>query len=67
MSQWRHYKNNGKIWTSAKPDKLYISKKLMMKASRKCNFYCNWMTDSKAMAIQVEFLPILVDLTMTCH
>ena len=32
-------KNNGKIRTSAKPDRLYIIRKVMMGAFRKCNFY----------------------------
>ena len=32
-------KNNGKIWTSAKPDKSYIIRKVMMRAFRKCIFY----------------------------
>ena len=31
-------KNNGKIRTSAKPDKLYITRKVMMRAFRKCTF-----------------------------
>ena len=39
---WRHNdvitKNNGKIWTSAKPDKLYIIRKVMIRAFRKWNF-----------------------------
>ena len=30
-------KNNGKIRTSAKPDKLYIIRKKMIRAFRKCN------------------------------
>ena len=39
---WHHNdviaKNNGKIQTSVKPDKLYINRKVMMRAFRKCNF-----------------------------
>ena len=52
---WRHNdvitKNNGKIPTSVKPGKLYIIRKEMMRAFRKCNFYWNWVTESKVMAI----------------
>ena len=48
---WRHNdvitKNNGKIRTSAKPSKLYIIRKEMMSAFRKCNFYWNWVTEQK--------------------
>ena len=36
-SQWRYYQNNGKIRTSAKPDKLYIIRKVTTRASRKYN------------------------------
>ena len=40
---WRHNdvitKNNGKIRTSAKPGKLYINRKVMMRAFRKCDLY----------------------------
>ena len=32
-------KNNGKIWTFVKPGKLYIIRKVMMRAFGKCNFY----------------------------
>ena len=32
-------KNNGKIRTSAKPEKLYIIRKVMMRAFRKCIFF----------------------------
>ena len=56
---WRHNnvitKNNGKIRTSAKPGKLYIIRKEMMRALRKCNFYWNWGTESKVMVIEVKF------------
>ena len=42
---WRHNdvitKNNDKILTSSKPDKLYIFRKVMIRAFRKCNYYCN--------------------------
>ena len=40
---WRHNdvitKNNVKIRTTVKPDKLYIIRKIMMKAFQKCNFF----------------------------
>ena len=52
---WRHNdiitKNNGKIRISAKQGKLYIIRKEMMRAFRKCNLYWNWVTESKVMAI----------------
>ena len=52
---WRHNyvitKNNGKIRTSVKPGKLHIIRKVMMRALRKWNFYWNWVTESKVMAI----------------
>ena len=31
-------KNNGKIWTSAKPNKLYIIRKILIRAIQKCTF-----------------------------
>ena len=52
---WRHNdvitKNNDKIRTSVKPDKIYIIRKVMVRAFRKCNFYWNRVTESKVMAI----------------
>ena len=48
---WRHNgfitRNNRKIRTSVKPGKWYIIRKVMIRAFRKCNFYCNWSTESK--------------------
>ena len=41
--------NYGKIRNSAKPGKLYIIRKVMMRAFRKCNLYFNWVTESKVM------------------
>ena len=38
-----------------------------MRAFRKCNLYCNRVTESKVMANEVKFWPILVDFTMTSH
>ena len=68
---WRHNdvitKNNGKIQTSAKPNKWYIIQKVMMRAFRKCSLYCNWVTDWKVMFILVKFWPILVDFAMTSY
>ena len=56
---WRHNdvitKNNGKIRTCAKLGKLYIIRKEMMRTFRKCNFYWNWIPESKVMAIYVKF------------
>ena len=57
--KWRHNdiitKNNGKMWTSAKPNKLYITRKVLMRAIQKCTFYWIWTTMSKVMGIYVKF------------
>ena len=34
----RHYQNNGKIWTSAKPNKIYIIRKVLLRAIQKYDF-----------------------------
>ena len=39
----------------------------MMGAFRKCTFYCNRETESKVIANQVTFWPVLVDFTLTSH
>ena len=31
----------------------------------KCDFYCDYVTESKGMFIWVEFFPVLVDFIMT--
>ena len=44
-----------KVRTSAKPNKLYIIRKVLMRAIQKCTFYWNWVTMSKVMGIYVKF------------
>ena len=44
--KWRHNvitKNNGKMRTSAEPSKIYIVRKVLMRAIQKCNFYWIWV------------------------
>ena len=57
--KWRHNdiitKNNGKMQTSAKPNKLYIIRKALMRAVQKCTFYWIRATMSKVMEIYVNF------------
>ena len=48
-------KNNGKMQTSAEPNKIYINRKDLMRAIQKCNFYWIWATVSKVMGIYVKF------------
>ena len=44
-------KNNGKIRTSAKPNKIYIIWKLLMRAIQKCAFYWIWATVCQILAL----------------
>ena len=57
--KWRHNdiitKNNGKMRTFAKPNKLYITRKVLMRAIQKRTFHWIWATMSKAMGIYVNF------------
>ena len=57
--KWRHNdiisKNNRKVRTSAKPNKLYIVRKVLMRAIQKSTFYWIWATMSKVMGIYVKF------------
>ena len=57
--KWRHNdiitKNNEKMRTSAKPNKLYIIRKVLMRAIQKCIFYWIWVTMSKVIGIYVKF------------
>ena len=57
--KWRHNdiitNNNEKMRTSAKPNKLYIIRKVLMRAIQKCTFYWIWVTMSKVMGIYVKF------------
>ena len=57
--KWRHNdiitKNNGKMRTSSKPNKLYIIRKVLMRAIQKCTFYWIWVTMLKVMSIYVKF------------
>ena len=50
-NKWRHgdvvTKNNGKIRTSAKPNKLYITRNVLTTAIQKCTFYWIWATVSR--------------------
>ena len=47
--------NNGKMRTSAEPNKIYIVGKVFMKAIQKCSFYLILATVSKVMGIYVKF------------
>ena len=60
-------KTLGKFGPPRNETKLYIIRKVMMRAFQKCNFYFSWVTESKVMANKVKFWPILVDFTMTSH
>ena len=57
--KWRHNdiitKNNGKMRTSTKPNKLYIIRKVLMRAIQKFTFYWIWITMSKVMGIYLKF------------
>ena len=44
-------KNNGKCRTSAKQSKLYIIRKILIRAIQRCTFYWIWATVSKVMSI----------------
>ena len=48
-------------------DSVYVIRKVMIAAFRKCNFYCNWVTESKVTANLEKFWHILVDFTMTSY
>ena len=52
--------NNRKIGTSAKPNKIYIVAKVLLRAIQKCNFYWIWATVPNVMDIYVKF-------TITTH
>ena len=50
-------KNNRKVRTSEKPVKLYIIRKVLMIAIKKCKFDQIWVIESKVMDIWVKFWP----------
>ena len=47
--------NNGKMRTSAEPNKIYVVGKVLMRAIQKCNFFFNLSTVSKVMGIYDKF------------
>ena len=58
-TKWHHddiiSKNNRKMRISAKPNKLYIVRKVLMRGTQKCRFYWIWAFMSKVMGIFVTF------------
>ena len=55
MSLPKTMENNGEMRTSAKPNKLYINRKVLMRAIQKCTSYWIWATMSKVVGIFVKF------------
>ena len=55
MSLPKTMENNGEIRTSAKPNKLYINRKVLMRAIQKCTSYWIWATMSKGVGNFVKF------------
>ena len=53
--------------TSAKPNKLYIIRKVLMRAIQKCTFYWIWATMAKAMGIYGQFWHFLLCPLQRCH
>ena len=51
--------------TSAKPNKLYIIRKVLMRAIQKCNLYWIWATMSKVMGIFVKFWHFFLQCPLT--
>ena len=60
-------KNNGKILTSAKPDKWYIVRKVLMRELSENLTFIAIERLNQVMAIQVKFWPIFVNFTMASH
>ena len=46
---------NGKMRTSAEPNKIYIVPNVLMRTIQKCKFYWIWATVSKVMGIIAKF------------
>ena len=71
--EWRHDDvitknngNNGKMQTLAEPNKIYIVRKVLMRAIQKCNFYWISTTVSIVMGIYVKFT-ITTHQIWSCH
>ena len=64
MSLPKTMENNGEMRTSAKPKKLYINRKVLMRATQKCTSYWIWATMSKVVGIFVKFWQFF---TMPAH
>ena len=63
-NKWRHNDvngNNGKMRTSAEPNKIYIVWKVLMKAIKKCEVYWIWGTVSNRMETMTT------QRTWSCH
>ena len=66
MSLSKTVENNGKMRTSPEPNKIYIIRKVLMRAIQKCNFHWIWATVSKVLGIFVKF-NITTNEIWSCH
>ena len=51
----KQWNNNGEMRASAKPNKLHIIRKVLMRAIWKCTFYWIWATMSKVIGVLSNF------------